>query len=415
MAFMGMVLAGIFIMVVLFFIAFLIGLILLIIAAVRGERSKKKEKSSRAKGNSVLIIIGSLLGLPFVITFAFCMYVYIPLEIENRNSVEYQIINGTNKDLDKLLKRKKSLDKDFKIKGLNTVCKERKINDREDKLKTLLKYDVDVNAVTKEGKTPLIYMCHYGNLKEEEKIEIAKILVENNADVNICDKNAHTALDYAYKDGHHKLVAFLKKTYINESEKSLAYNVKNKTAKDVEKVLKTGITTNCDMGVVDLNVEVDEREFTKTPLYYLGTTSNIVDRKEKIMLLCEYGADIDKEIGSTQISVNPDNSIKTHKETLLHEACKRTDAETVRILLECGAEADVYDLEDKTPLYYACDIPIKKEHTKQDILNQRKIVQMLIDKDADPYYRCNGLDTPIDIASFFDRTDFLKIINDTAK
>jgi len=57
-------------------------------------------------------------------------------------------------------------------------------------VKKFLEYGVDVNELT-NGKTPLMYAARYNEL------EIAKLLIEKGAKVDIKDANNLKALDYA--------------------------------------------------------------------------------------------------------------------------------------------------------------------------------------------------------------------------
>lgn len=52
--------------------------------------------------------------------------------------------------------------------------------------------DLDLNAIASNGKTALIYAC-----ENSQNIDVIKLLVDNNADVNIKDLDGKTAIDYS--------------------------------------------------------------------------------------------------------------------------------------------------------------------------------------------------------------------------
>ncbi|KAJ5470236.1 hypothetical protein N7530_007593 [Penicillium desertorum] len=144
-------------------------------------------------------------------------------------------------------------------------------------------------------------------------------------------------------------------------------------------------------------------------------------REPMLDLLLEYGADIELEdsTGETLLFEFTDgknndlirelckrgakvNYQNFHGETALH-ICHSSE-ETVKALLESGAEVDVPNLSGRTPLTYHNDIPVMKELLAHgadpdfsDILGDRPLlafilygnyeaVELLIDHGADPTY-----------------------------
>ena len=93
----------------------------------------------------------------------------------------------------------------------------------------LLKYGADPDSVDKKGKTPLFYVGEKQPVKHdsiEKRIEIAQLLLNYKADVNICDDINNQALFYAVKgsDENFPLVELLLKYGADPNHKNRAGN-----------------------------------------------------------------------------------------------------------------------------------------------------------------------------------------------
>ena len=75
-----------------------------------------------------------------------------------------------------------------------------------DAVKLLLKKGSEINkADTGDKFTPLMYAASEGNL------EVVKVLLDNNADPRIRDKDDDDALEFARRNGHSEVVKFLER------------------------------------------------------------------------------------------------------------------------------------------------------------------------------------------------------------
>ena len=77
--------------------------------------------------------------------------------------------------------------------------------------KYLLHIGANKNIPTNKDETPLILACKYGYSK------LARLLIENGADLEACDQNGYNFLQIAYKQGHIYLIY-----------KLLSYNIKKR-------------------------------------------------------------------------------------------------------------------------------------------------------------------------------------------
>ena len=73
-------------------------------------------------------------------------------------------------------------------------------------VKQIIAYGIDVNDITNRGMTPLMYAAIYN------QSEIAKLLLENGANLDMKDKSGRTALDHAKTSGSNEVMEILKPT-----------------------------------------------------------------------------------------------------------------------------------------------------------------------------------------------------------
>eukprot|EP01083_Nonionella_stella_P071393 191719_1 len=95
-----------------------------------------------------------------------------------------------------------SYDSDTKLTALMTAA----IYDHSEVARTLLRYAADINLQDEYGRTCLIHSAQNGSIKT------AKVLLECGAahiDLNRADKTLRTALMYAARQAHHKMVRLL--------------------------------------------------------------------------------------------------------------------------------------------------------------------------------------------------------------
>ncbi len=77
-----------------------------------------------------------------------------------------------------------------------------------DFVRTLLKYNADVNLTDKFGETPLHVLCD-DYMKSDERIEFVKLLIENGADVNKADTDGWPPLFNAIEGDDYEIIHLL--------------------------------------------------------------------------------------------------------------------------------------------------------------------------------------------------------------
>ncbi|WP_342189704.1 ankyrin repeat domain-containing protein [Spiroplasma endosymbiont of Dilophus febrilis] len=198
------------------------------------------------------------------------------------------------------------------------------------------------------------------NSKNINNLEIAELLIDNGADVNLQDENDATPLYYAISTNNKEMVQLL----INKGA-----NIKN--------ITKNGLT----------------------PLYY----AIILDNKEMVQLLIEKGANVNmqdengltplhfaieennQEMVQLLINNNADVNIKITSDgaTILHYAILNNKKEMVKLLIKKGANVNK-GVNGLIPLYYA--ISTNNKEMVQLLINKGANVNMQDENDFSPLY-----------------------------
>lgn len=86
------------------------------------------------------------------------------------------------------------------------------------------------------------------------------------------------------------------------------------------------------------------------------------------------------------------------KSTFLHIACKKGDVDSIRLLVNNGANLNCVDLVGNTPLHHAV------------IDNNLEIAQLLLDYSADVDFKDDSGQTALHMAALFGRLEFVKLL-----
>jgi len=192
------------------------------------------------------------------------------------------------------------------------------------------KYEVDV-AESRMGCTPLHYACFYNH------VNIAEYLINASAPIDAQNQAGRTPLFWAVEKKAYETVAFLLES---EADPSICDTVEKLSPLHVA-------AKNGDYKMIEtlLSINTETEEWTKlndrtvdgfTAVSFAAHQGNL----DMVALLFEYGADLN--IVSTENKLSP-----------LHRAVSRGHIETIRYLLENGADVDAKDSLGRTSLHLA--------------------------------------------------------------
>lgn len=189
---------------------------------------------------------------------------------------------------------------------------------------------------------------------------------------------------------------------------NLNYQVFYGDSKDVEAILKKGISPECFSGNKKENILAKDGE--ETTIYYLCSSNNIEEAVEKLNLLIEYGGDVNRitfkcdKTPEEHISLGYNDGCGT---TPLMEACYNGNIEMVKALLENGANVNAREFSGRTALHHAVfyDTFESNDETQLEII--KILLDNGIDKNIEGYYH----GTALDCAQEYGLTDFMVLLS----
>jgi ankyrin repeat protein len=315
----------------------------------------------------------------------------------------------------------------LKLKGgtkLSETCKNRNVEDVKLLFDTEPSIRVQINDKDEDGLTPLFIAI------EKNDIEMAKLLIENGADVNMMcpidtisiEGPVNIAPLHNAKDGyeyHKDMITLLidngadvnVEDSLGKTPIELAHEIEDDAA--VKLFFERGAFISADKATTLMIHH----------LYRYGRDMNI----DTIRLLLEHGADVHSldiygntplirackwcnEIdlvtlllskGATEVINTPDNEGFTP----LHYACRNYCVDTVTLLLNNYADVNFQNADGNTPLHLVLklfDSEIAKEEPKYEIIEQyNNIIKLLIENNTIMNIPNNEGKTPTDIIILF--------------
>ncbi|XP_072178741.1 transient receptor potential cation channel subfamily A member 1-like [Diadema setosum] len=193
--------------------------------------------------------------------------------------------------------------------------------------------DIDIEAKDQRSITPLLTACIDG------KTDVALMLIDKDAKLNVWDENYDTPLHFAFREGNKKVAH---RIIEKGKQENCLYKLLTETNQDIVAPIHEAVRYGHeDLVLLALELgEVYQAQNLKTDEH------NEIDKK--LIKFC----------GENEV-------------TPLHEACRFGRLEMVEMLCEKGARINVQDWDGLSPLHYAC------------ANNHRKVADYLIGKGAD--------------------------------
>ena len=247
----------------------------------------------------------------------------------------HKAIQGENDDLAVLL-IENGADIDYSGEELGTplhiACEEGRV----DVVKLLIARGANVNS--KES------FAESSPLHEAKNKEIAQILLDNGADINLKDGRGKTALYWAAVSGDVEMVKFLR-SFENRSDKDYLLRMAAVSAGQAE-VAKLLAEKGRPDGILDASAIGD-----------IARLETLLKSNSKLVFKRDH-----------------------NKQTPLHRS---VDSATAELLIQNGADVNAKDISDKTPLHIACQ-------------NRRlDVIEVLLAHKADVNARCSLDQTPL--------------------
>ncbi len=272
-------------------------------------------------------------------------------------------------------------------------------------VKYLIEKTLDINNQDSEGTTALIMASKYGNL------ELAKLLIKKGAEINAKTKDGNTALkEAADTRGHLELVKFLleNKADINaktvDGTTALMTAVRNNNLEVVRFLLenKADVNAKTKDGNTALKYASKYPEIVKLFHANQEKTSNISETQHKI-----YSMSNDEKVFLESIKAELAKKIDINKigenlETRLMAASKKGYLDTVKFLIEKGANINISAQYGGTALTKIADRPL--------FPNQIEIIKLLLENNADINYRISRGKTTLILASQYGNLELVKLL-----
>ena len=250
---------------------------------------------------------------------------------------------------------------DDKTDGYQTLMHKAVKEGYSECIKTLLKYNADVNVRDSKAMTPL----HWAVKCNQQ--EIVKLLMDNNANVNVVDEIGFTPLHYAAQYGDYEALGFLKESEAEleakENTGKTALHIAVLYSKDV--CVKVLLDMRCEVNATDHNLVTplhiasthDDQACLKTLLNFDGNV-HAVDNRGLTPL---HKAVMSKSVNNfLLLSTASDADISArdqNERNVLHHAAIVGSVHLINaVLKKSPSSAEQKDIFGRTPLFYANSI-----------------------------------------------------------
>ncbi|ALA62383.1 ankyrin repeat family protein [Turkeypox virus] len=224
----------------------------------------------------------------------------------------------------------------------------------------LCRNNIDMaRCLLENGADPNNLFLGYSDIYEKLSVDMYKLLIEFNIDINIQDKYCNTPIYYAIRNMNMVLVKLLLGNNAN---------VKQESEYHTRPYLNTLIDNNCDSEIVKLFIEKGvsiniKDDLGRTPLHCSVNTG----RYDITSLLIDLGANI--------------NAVDSILGTPLHYSIINNDLQVTKLLLDRGADTNIYNNHIDTVLNIAVSY------------KDKYLIGLLLEKGAD--IRLKGKEDPV--------------------
>jgi ankyrin repeat protein len=257
--------------------------------------------------------------------------------------------------------------------------------DRAEVAELLIAHGAEVDARTKSGYTPLIWVAQQGNR------DFAERLIVHNADVNAKDSNGRTPLIWALTThvftNPYRLLSRLdaagQQHWQKESQKLYQISAAEQQEWQKESQEMKGQWLEVAKLLIDHGADIKADLKKEGSLLYSAAN---LGYKDLVEALIAHGADINDAKGG---------------ETALHGAIAERHRDVAELLINKGADVTLKNMSGRTPLHFLANY-----------IDDQKLAELMIKHGADINARDKNGETPLTFATKAGNNQVAKVLRE---